>query len=74
MQKFFNRRQILRRAVWLSAGLIAGVGCGDSPRKTVDSNLDNAMRDEFARGEVVICNGYVLARSEYQHYKNLDWC
>ena len=75
MQKLVDRRQILSQSASLVAGTILLGGCSDDDKAAlVNAQLEADVRADYSRGDVVICNGYVLSNTKSRIRQNHDLC
>ena len=75
MQRFVDRRQMLGHSVSLLAGTLMLGGCGDDViAAPFNTQLEADVRADFARRDVVMCNGFILSKTEYRLCKKYNLC
>lgn len=75
MQKRIDRRQAVIALAGCSAGSVAISACSNkTEEKPLTMELARAIRYEYANNDVVLCNGYVLSKSEASLWRERGLC
>ena len=64
---------MLQSSIALVGTTIVFPGCENSETADV-AKLAAAVRTDFTRGDVILCNGFIVSRTEAELYKNQGQC